>query len=107
IVGVAVLGNGGLCVKVGMARVLRIVHGGISRLTTFALIDRAQGRASSNVSKDIGAIDPGRWQSWHERCRIGAISLVKVSAGAAGTAEFCAAVTAPRANRPNRIPNAA
>jgi len=37
-------------------------HGGISRDDTLALIDRAQGRASWYVSKDIGAMAPGRWQ---------------------------------------------
>ena len=51
------------CLKLWMPTVLSIVHGGISRLTTFVLIDRAQGRASSYVSNDIGAIEPGRWQS--------------------------------------------
>src|SRR5262245_49344979 len=52
------------CAKLWMPTVLSIVHGGISRLTVFALIDRAQGLASSYVSNDIGAMDPGRWQSW-------------------------------------------
>jgi hypothetical protein len=42
-------------------------HGGISRLATFCLIDRAHGRLSWNVSSDIGAIDPGLWQRWHAR----------------------------------------
>jgi hypothetical protein len=37
-------------------------HGGISRLATFTLIERAQGRASSYVNSDMGAIAPGRWQ---------------------------------------------
>jgi hypothetical protein len=37
-------------------------HGGISRLATFWRIERAHGRASSNVRSDIGAIAPGRWQ---------------------------------------------
>jgi len=37
-------------------------QGGISRLETFALMDRAHGRASWYVSSDIGAIIPGRWQ---------------------------------------------
>src|SRR5881396_306584 len=42
-------------------------HGGISRATTRRLIDRAQGRASSYVISDIGAIDSGRWHVWQER----------------------------------------
>src|SRR5215470_16289034 len=54
-------------------------HGGISRLATFCLIARAQGRASSYVSSDIGAIAPGRWQVWQERCRMGATSFVNVT----------------------------
>src|SRR5216117_2116842 len=33
-------------------------QGGISRVDTFCRIDRAQGRASSYVSNDIGAIEP-------------------------------------------------
>src|SRR5438552_3733349 len=41
-----------------MPTVLSIVHGGISRLETFARIARAQGRASSKVCSDIGAMDP-------------------------------------------------
>ena len=31
-------------------------HGGISRATTFCLIARAHGRASSKVTSDIGAM---------------------------------------------------
>src|SRR5579872_5189552 len=54
-------------------------HGGIWRKTTFSLIERAQGRASLYVSKDIGAIDPGRWQFWHERSKMGAMSLLNVT----------------------------
>src|SRR5262249_37907878 len=43
------------CPGVGSAN-----QGGVWRLSTFALIDRAQGRASSYVRSDIGAIWPGR-----------------------------------------------
>src|SRR5678815_126892 len=39
-------------------------HGGICRLSTLVFIDRAHGRASWNVTSDIGAICPGRWQDW-------------------------------------------
>src|SRR5262249_46224785 len=53
-------------------------QGGICRRTTFSLIDRAHGRASLYVRRDIGAIEPGRWQFWHDRWKIGATSLGKV-----------------------------
>src|SRR5262245_58364870 len=56
-------------------------HGGISRVVTFCLIVRAQGRTSSNVMSDIGAIDPGRWHFWHVRWRIGATSFENVGWG--------------------------
>jgi hypothetical protein len=56
-------------------------HGGISRAVTFVLIERAQGRASSYVSSDIGATDPGRWQFWQDFWKIGATSLVNVTEG--------------------------
>src|SRR6266446_9008133 len=62
-------------------------QGGISRLDTLILIDVAHGRASSYVMSDIGAMDPGWWQFWHERWRIGATSLVKVTCP--GLAELC------------------
>ena len=39
---------------------LSIYHGGIERLVTFSRIERAQGRVSSYVRRDIGAIDPVR-----------------------------------------------
>src|SRR5215831_14584332 len=58
-------------------------HGGISRARTFSLIALAQGRASSKVSNDIGAKVPGRWQTWHLFCRIGATSFVNVTGWAA------------------------
>src|SRR5437016_3248410 len=54
-------------------------QGGIWRRTTFSLIERAHGRASLYVSNDMGAIDPGRWQFWHERWRMGATSLLNVT----------------------------
>jgi len=31
------------------------------------------------VSNDIGAIDPGRWQFWPDRSRIGMTSLLNVT----------------------------
>jgi hypothetical protein len=62
-----------------MPTVRSICQGGIWRRTTFSLIDRAQGRASLYVSNGIGAIDPGRWQFWHDRSRIGATSLLNVT----------------------------
>ena len=34
-------------------------HGGICRVATRCLIDRAHGRASANVMSDIGAIEFG------------------------------------------------
>ena len=37
-------------------------HGGISRVSTLRLMERAHGRTSSYVTSDIGAIAPGRWQ---------------------------------------------
>jgi hypothetical protein len=54
-------------------------HGGISRRTTLCFIDLAQGRASSYVSNDIGAMLPGRWQAWQFFWRIGATSFVNVT----------------------------
>src|SRR5688500_14414956 len=46
------------CVCLGSAN-----QGGIVLATTFSLIERAQGRASSYVNKDIGATSPARWHS--------------------------------------------
>src|SRR5436190_20940028 len=54
-------------------------HGGMLRRTTFSLIAFAHGRASSYVTKDMGAIEPGRWQVWQDRWRMGATSFVKVA----------------------------
>src|SRR5437867_419774 len=56
-----------------------INHGGMSRVTTFAFIARAQGRASRYVSRDMGAMLSGRWHFWQARCRIGATSFVNVT----------------------------
>src|SRR6266852_1449018 len=95
------------CLKLWMPTVLSRVHGGISRLTTLALTDRAQGRASSKVSNDIGAIDPGRWQSWQDRWRMGAMSLVKVTCVLAAAAESCAVGTADRISTPTTSPSTA
>jgi hypothetical protein len=43
-----------------MPTVLSMCHGGICREATRSLIDRAQGRASSKVTSDIGAIESAR-----------------------------------------------
>ena len=75
---------------------LSMYHGGIARVTTFSLMDRAHGRASSYVRRDIGAIEPDRWHSWHERCRMGATSFVKVTSRAS-----CAAATGGAAATPS------
>ena len=40
--------------------VLSMNHGGISRKAVLSLIARAQGRACSYVSSDIGATESGR-----------------------------------------------
>src|SRR5579872_5557408 len=61
-------------------------QGGICRRTTFSLIERAHGRASLYVISDIGAIEPGRWQFWHAFCKIGAMSLLKVTLDSAAHA---------------------
>src|SRR3954453_1086938 len=37
-------------------------HGGIAPFETCVAIDFTHGRVSWNVSRDIGAISPGRWQ---------------------------------------------
>src|SRR4029077_6327670 len=59
-------------------------HGGIAPLATCVPIDFAHGRASLNVSSDIGAISPGRWQLVQFLYRIGATSLVNVGPAPAG-----------------------
>src|SRR5262245_52844910 len=69
-----------------MPTVLSMFHGGICREATRARIDRAHGRASSNVRSDIGAIESGRWQASHFAWKIGATSFVKVGVGAAVSA---------------------
>jgi hypothetical protein len=46
--------------KSWMPIVLSMCQGGICRVATRVLIDRAQGRASSNETSDIGAIESGR-----------------------------------------------
>src|SRR5437667_9612416 len=59
-------------------RVLSICHGGIWRVSTRSRMALAQGRTSSYVTSDIGAIESGLWHAWHFSCNMGAISLVKV-----------------------------
>src|SRR5205085_1610127 len=58
-------------------------HGGISRDATFLRIDCAHGRASANVSSDIGVACRGRWQPAHFARTIGATSRLNVG-GSAG-----------------------
>src|SRR4051794_36657019 len=82
--------------KCWMPTDLSMFHGGIWCDSTRVLIERAQGRDSSNVTRDIGAIDSGRWQASHFSWKIGAMSLVKV--GLAGTAaDETAGASAPAA----------
>src|ERR1035438_1393581 len=54
-------------------------HGGIWRSSTRSLIDFAQGRVSSHVTRDIGAMAPARWQFWHLSWKMGAISRANVT----------------------------
>src|SRR3989442_13509131 len=61
-----------------MPTVLSICHGGIWRVITRSRIALAQGRTSSYVTSDIGAIESGLWHDWHFSCNMGAMSLVKV-----------------------------
>src|SRR5438552_4690819 len=58
-------------------------QGGISRAAVRRLIARAHGRTCSNVLNGIGATPFLRWQFSQDRCRIGAMSFVKVT-GAPG-----------------------
>src|SRR2546425_6587559 len=55
-------------------------HGGISRAAVLRLMATAHGRTSSYVVSGIGATPLVRWQFSHDRCRMGAISLVNVTA---------------------------
>src|SRR2546422_11449751 len=61
-----------------MPTVLSICHGGIWRVSTRSRMALAQGRTSSYVTSDIGAIESGLWHAWHFSCNMGAMSLVKV-----------------------------
>src|SRR6185295_5754891 len=75
-------------------------HGGICRVATRSLIERAHGRASWKEISDIGAIDPGWWHSWHFAWKIGATSFEKVTGLAASAAKAgteIASVKAPAA----------
>ena len=65
-------------------------HGGIAPETTRCLIERAHGRASSNVVRDIGANIVGRWHSTQLLLKIGATSLVKVGAALPSAAKAAA-----------------
>src|SRR5262249_43124250 len=72
-------------------------HGGMTPrcgpMDVRCLIARAYGRTSSYVTSDIGATPSDRWQFWHLRCRIGAMSLANVTWADAFEAE--AATTMP------------
>src|SRR6185503_13957555 len=75
-------------------------QGGICRVATRSLIERAHGRASWKEMSDIGAIDPGWWHSWHFAWKIGATSFEKVTglpASAAMAGTEIATVKAPAA----------
>jgi hypothetical protein len=78
-------------------------QGGIAprwlRSPVFAFMALAQGRASSYVRRDIGATESGRWQLWHFRCRMGAMSFVNVTAPTA-PADSDWALRAPDVTRP-------
>ena len=65
---------------------LSICHGGISRAATLLRMERAHGRVSSYVMRDIGAMLFSRWHTWHERCRMGATSFVNVTSASCAAA---------------------
>ena len=75
--------NEGSRLKCWMPTLFSMNHGGItpglSRSAVRCLMLLAHGRTSSYVIKDIGAIPSARWQFWQLRCRIDAISRVKVT----------------------------
>src|SRR5579864_7481940 len=71
-------------------------------------MDLAQGRASSYVTRDMGAMESLRWHAWHFSWKIGAMSLVKVT-GLAASPEVLpgsAAINAAEAasNAPEAMP---
>src|SRR5512137_1494162 len=61
-------------------------HGGISRAETLCLIARAQGRACSYVTSDMGATVPTWWQFWQCSWKIGATFFANVTWSWAGAA---------------------
>src|SRR6266516_3667497 len=84
-----------------MPMVRSMCHGGICRDPTRAAIDFAHGRTSSYVASDIGAMLSGRWHDSHLSRKIGAMSFVKVTAGAGNPAVGTS--SAPSANRTVRL----
>src|ERR1700721_2896788 len=54
-------------------------QGGIFLLRTATLMALAQGRVPSYVRNGMGPISPGRWHTWHSRCRMGKTSLLNVT----------------------------
>ncbi|MBM3734307.1 MAG: hypothetical protein FJW39_00850 [Acidobacteria bacterium] len=73
------------------------------RRTTWFRIERAQGRTSWYVNKDMGPMPPGRWQSWHDFWKIREMSFVNViEAGvcaAAGSKHVNNVITPAKATR--------
>src|SRR3974377_1399512 len=80
-------------------------QGGITRAATLALMARAQGLASRYVRSDMGAMEPGRWQFWQARWKIGATSLEKVGTGCSTEAAKAAHTERTTPARADRIIN--
>ena len=64
---------------------------GLPRSAVRNLIALAHGRTSSYPINDIGAIALGRWQFWQLRCRMGAMSFVKVTCASGESGVACRA----------------
>ena len=76
-----------LYLKSWMPTVLSMCQGGICRVDTRSLIDRAQGRDSWKVPSDIGAIEPGRWHASHLAWHTASLPLFRQLL--AGLTEVC------------------
>src|SRR5262245_15004099 len=87
-----------------MPTVLSICHGGIWRSETRALIERAQGRASSKVVSGIGAIESTLWQASHFSWKMGAMSFVNVGLSGTPAALANAGIAKPIAHTAPKIP---
>src|SRR5580698_9640976 len=90
--------NDGSSLNLVMPTLRSTCHGGICRLTTFTLMERAQGRASLYVNNDIGATAPGRWQFWQARSKMGAMALENVTSVSTAVASEGIRTTAKPAN---------